>query len=440
MQTDIIYELVERHMNLIAEDILSYLDETSLRNCESVSKYWYLVIREGKLWKRLYNRVCLKKPLLTTILQLREAKIQMQNDEFQFKKLFTAPKQLCKNWRDGKYSTLKTNLGEVKVSVFTMDAKRILLGVNSSVPPSIIVWNRWTLEHECLLVGSILARITDLALHGEVIFCSHSDGKIAVWNLLTQRVIMQIQDEGVPEWVYWVDLRVAHGFLVGAFNIHADPDEAIDFEDYTCITVWRICDPLSKMGIESREHIPNGMTVCHLASDDKYFAVFLESFDLVKFQLRSSSNFQNIIREVHIATGSRFDYHSGRLVTISIEERQMKVWDSETLTVKQSWPITLDCYVDDLSITCNHIILFASVQGVNKFIVWDLPSTTDGDTSPVKQSKELFQCEMNSEEFYTMDHDALLFKFDELQSLTISCNYPSPTTPLQSTLTRRDFL
>lgn len=426
-------------MNLIAENIFSFLDETSLRNCESVSKCWYFVIRYGKVWKHLYHKVSIRKPLLKTLLQLSESetedKDEMGNDEFKFKKVFSAPQQICKNWSGGKYKTSTTNLGQLKVSVFTMDARRIIFGVNSSVPPSIMVWNRWTLEPECLLVGTIRARISHLIIHEELIFCSHSNGKIVIWDLLTKRTIMHIHDE-VPEWVYWVDLHVAHGQLVIGYNIHPDDDD-VDGEDYTYITIRRICDPLTNMEVENKEHIPNG-TICHLASDKNYFVLFLESDEFVKFQLRSPSNFQ-IIREINILSEVRFAYNSGRLVTVNLEERQIKVWDSETLTVKQRWSITRNCGVQELFLTSSHILFLASTDDTHQLIVWDLTFTGD-DISVTKQAENgLFQCILSSEELDALDNCALLFNFDELQILTVSFNNVSPTS-LQSVLTRRDFV
>ncbi len=73
---DIVGQLIAKHMNLIAENILWHLDDISLKNCESVSKTWYLVIRNGNLWKLLYNNVSHKNPLLQALLQVLFKKSQ----------------------------------------------------------------------------------------------------------------------------------------------------------------------------------------------------------------------------------------------------------------------------------------------------------------------------------------------------------------------------
>lgn len=46
----------EKGLDHIAENILSYLDDCSLRNAELVCKEWRRVIADGMLWKKLIER------------------------------------------------------------------------------------------------------------------------------------------------------------------------------------------------------------------------------------------------------------------------------------------------------------------------------------------------------------------------------------------------
>lgn len=46
----------EKGLDHIAENILSYLDDSSLRNAELVCKEWRRVIADGMLWKKLIER------------------------------------------------------------------------------------------------------------------------------------------------------------------------------------------------------------------------------------------------------------------------------------------------------------------------------------------------------------------------------------------------
>ena len=427
---DIISLLVKRHMNLIAENILSFLDDISLKHCEAVSKTWYLTIRNGKLWKHLFNRISHEKSLLQTLLKRRqlEAKHDMEKDEFLYKRLFHCQLSLSQNWSSGNYSTSSTNLGEVSVSIVVMDAKRILFALRTSpsVPSSIMVWNRWTLESEQFLVGH-QEWVTDLQICGELIFCSYYDGTVLVWDLKTKEVVQQFQDQEVVDWVI---IHAAHQLLITCTSIASGPSNRD-----TSITVRRIHSP-AEMVIETTQDIPN-FKVCKLVSDDKYFAVFLSSAEdeWIKLQLRSTADFR-CLREINnlIHAEDSFDYHTCRLVTGS-PEGVIKIWNPETEVCKQTWKCPE--MIDQLHLSSQHIVARHS-EGT-KFIVWNLPSLDSIDTDLIMSeqvSNGLFQIETN-EEVEVMDPS---FIFDELQILNISVKDILGTSPSSSVLTVRDFL
>merc|ERR1712116_44112 len=56
LQRDFISFLPKKGLDHIAENILSYLDDNSLRNAELVCKEWRRVIADGMLWKKLSER------------------------------------------------------------------------------------------------------------------------------------------------------------------------------------------------------------------------------------------------------------------------------------------------------------------------------------------------------------------------------------------------
>jgi len=56
LQRDFISFLPKKGLDHIAENILSYLDDNSLRNAELVCKEWRRVIADGMLWKKLIER------------------------------------------------------------------------------------------------------------------------------------------------------------------------------------------------------------------------------------------------------------------------------------------------------------------------------------------------------------------------------------------------
>lgn len=423
---DIVSLLVKRHMNLVVENILSFLDHNSLQSCEFVSKTWYLVIRNGKLWKRLYGRVSQRKPLLQNLMIRREleAKHDTENDEFLYKRLFYAQQTLVQNWSSGKYKTSLKALGEVSVSIFTMDARRILYGLRTSpsFPSSIMVWNRWTMESEHFLVGH-QEWITDMQICGDLIFCSYYDGTILVWDLKTKEVVQQFQDQEVVDWVV---IHAAHGLLITCTSILS----GLTDRD-TSVTIRRIHSP-TEMAIEKTEEISN-MKVSMLVSDENYFAVVLSSSsrNCIKLQLRSPVDFQ-CVHEISnlISHEDSYAYHSGWLVTGS-SEGIIKVWNPVTQTCVQTW--NSQEKIEDLHLSSKHIV---TRNSDGKLFAWDLPISDRINLLEKPSPSCLFEIN-GSEEVSMMDPSLIV---DELQILTISVKDIPKTDASTSALTIRDFL
>lgn len=63
--------VLEKGLDHIAENILSYLDADSLRNAELVCKEWFRVISEGMLWKKLIERKVRTVPLWRGLAERR---------------------------------------------------------------------------------------------------------------------------------------------------------------------------------------------------------------------------------------------------------------------------------------------------------------------------------------------------------------------------------
>lgn len=432
IQVDIIYLLVKRKMVDVVEDIFSYFDEDSLRNCEIVSKSWYSAIKNGKFWKNLFKRESNKKKVLQTYFERNKNKLE--ENEYHYKKLFNAPQHLNNNWTRGNFQTKSVPVGEMTVTNLTMDAKRIVFALKrpkSNLSSSIMVWNRWTLETECVLEAPIKAKITDLELYGELIFCSHATGSIFVWNLITKTTIARFPGK---QWAESVDIHIAHGLLVACYGL-VIPQLSLA-STKTEVIIRRIFDPPSKMEIEETEMISQA-SVCMLESDSNYFGFVLESvFGLrTKFQLRSSANFQ-ILRELDISFASSLGYSNGWLVTANEEE--IKIWDAETLKCHSSWLANKP--VEDIYITSRHVI---ASDSKNKFTVWDSPSKTG--TQPRRTQNGLFQFELLEEERGGFFHGSMVecVNFDEFQFVTISERYGCERSPVSSDfrmLNVRDFM
>ena len=443
---DIITLLVNLHMDLIARDIFSYLDETSLRNCESVSKSWYFVIREGKLWKQLFHQVAKSQPDLEALHQYKksEAKNQLENENVQFKRLFNGPHHVNKNWSCGKFETRRIELDDVKVShLIEMDDKRIIFGLESDSGPSkIMVWNRWKLESECLLVTPAKAKMTDIKLYGELIFTSHADKSILVWDLKTREITVQFLGKEVPDGMIYPSLHVDHNLLIGLFTSISYDDEQLDRESHeycSCATIRRMSSSPVHMVFEKIELIPYA-SAYKCDSNNNYFALFLDCpEEKIKIELRSIDSFQ-VIRQLNVSMGDFVTCSNGMLATVPAlvageQSEKIKFWDPNTLSCKQTW-ITQGL-VNEVIFSSRHILFLDSNF---KMTACNLPTFSDDDLETERMVNGIFEFELDYEEenYADLIEHIPFMLCDGLQFITVSTQISEGTS--KSFLTIRDFI
>lgn len=314
-QVDIIDRLVRRQMFFIAEDIFTRLDDKSLRQCELVSKSWYLVIRNGKIWKKNYEKEARQQPLFHRTL-LQRGLHQLNNKDLLYKKLCRAKENVLNNWDSETYLKTTITIGELNVVCLAMDAKRIVLGVSScqSNPnSSILVYDSSTLERECVLMQPPTEGfIKHLQLLGELVICSFYSQTIIIWDLKTRQVVRQLNDN-IDGGSVQVIFCVAHDWLISCFNI--SPDVLILSDRFDArITVRRMRSP-ADMTIEKTEDFPN-CKIEQLEADDNLFAICLRVSQSCKLQLRSRSHFQ-VIHEIEMTPAFKwFSLQYDRLLTI----------------------------------------------------------------------------------------------------------------------------
>ncbi|XP_057380698.1 uncharacterized protein LOC130703098 [Daphnia carinata] len=336
-QLDIINLLVQRHMNDVVAVIFSLLDVESLRNCELVSKTWYVFVRDENVWKRRYKKERKKNPHFHEALYQR-GKEQLKKS-FLYKKLFNAKQNTEMNWILGKYLTCSVEIGKFSIYFLTMDAKRIALAIDGN-SPSIMLLNRWTLKFNCLLTGAIQAPIRQLQLQGDFIFSSHQDGTICQWDLISKQLVQHIQDKTDAENEDRIVLfHSAHNLLISCDRPYlptADcfPDRYVQVPLHfdTRITIRRFLSPTGLAVERIEDH--SIAQVMRLESDAKYFAIFMRTPTILKIQIRSIADFQ-VIRELRVAyhAHARYAYNFGWLVTVD-SEKSIRFWDVETLTCK----------------------------------------------------------------------------------------------------------
>ena len=73
LKNKVIYfnRFIEKGLDHVAENILSYLDSESLKQAESVCKEWRRVISEGMLWKKLIEKKVRTDPLWQGLAERR---------------------------------------------------------------------------------------------------------------------------------------------------------------------------------------------------------------------------------------------------------------------------------------------------------------------------------------------------------------------------------
>jgi WD40 repeat protein len=423
---DFITLLLKRHMDLIAQDIFSHLDLISLMNCELVCQNWNSAIKKGKLWKRLYCQECHKSSLLPTLFQRREAINQweweadrlVKSEETLLKNLFKTRQILKENWAVGNFQTTTTTLAGLNVSHLKMDANRIVFGVTKEFSrPFVNIWNRWTLECEGVIISPdsfIMTSISDLLLWKNLVFCSFEDGNIIVWDVKAGRECQSFNGEEVPsrESVVSLKIQMANGILISCFRTEPPyPDREIGHDwDSTVFSLRRISDDGQFFSnvVERIEHIPY-TTVCQIESDSNFFAIFMESFEFSKIQLRSADRHFQFLHELDFTNQNlvHFSCHSGRLATVSTEEdvQKIKLWDPKTLKCKKTWPALVSTV--QVLLSSNHLVTCSHDDEKNSLTVWEMPTETSEEFP-----SELFQLQSEG--------DSTAFAFDELQILVVS--------------------
>lgn len=328
-------------MESVAEQIFSLLDVISLRAAEAVSKLWYSVIKKTKISEKLYQRSKLESPSLGQLFQRRICEgFNVEADIFWHKRLLNDYEKLKANWTTGNYSKKVIDAG--RCTRFVMDSKRII-AINSTL--SVTMWNRWTLEEECLPLqsNSALTELTHLELFEDYIFCSYRDGAFVVWDITTKSIRFKFQDEQMSG----CDLKIyaAHGLIISFVSVVGHSGRY----DQTRFCVRTISRPSEIVMQELTSRTPCSR-VKDMASDGNYFIVFLYcSNDYIvspkdfKIQLRSTNSFEPLHELDGIMSSSDiFSYCNGWLVVGSSSIRIWKIADNKSFQLSTSISKTSD--------------------------------------------------------------------------------------------------
>ena len=106
-----------------------------------------------------------------------------------------------------------------------------------------MVCNRWNLEFEYQFVVNLVnVEKVDHKLYGELLFISHADKSILVWNLMTRQSILHLPGNEVPAGLIYPTLCVDHNLLIAFFTSISPYENGENEEWNSCVTIRRI-DP-----------------------------------------------------------------------------------------------------------------------------------------------------------------------------------------------------
>jgi len=202
LKRDFVGRLASYGLEHVAEKILGYLDEKSLKSTELVCREWYHVICEGMLWKKLIEKKFLSNSLWRGLADRRGwtkylfRQMIINGDkpkrhEFYrqlYPQIIRDIQQLESNWRTGNFQLEKIQCRSQNskgVYCLQYDDDKIVSGLRDN---TIKIWDRKSLE--CIQVltghnGSVLC----LQYDDKIIVTGSSDSTVRIWNVKTGELI-----------------------------------------------------------------------------------------------------------------------------------------------------------------------------------------------------------------------------------------------------------
>merc|ERR1719427_1918373 len=198
LQRDFITALPSMGLQHISEKILSYVNASSLCNCELVCREWYRVVQSGHLWRRLIERHVRTDSLWKGLATRRgwghyltKRGIPEKNDDFYrelYPKIINEIKVIEQDWRRGNFHLDKIQCrsdNSKGVYCLQYDDEKIVSGLRDN---TIKLWDKKSLECTKILqghTGSVLC----LQYDDNVIITGSSDSTVRVWCVRTGEAI-----------------------------------------------------------------------------------------------------------------------------------------------------------------------------------------------------------------------------------------------------------
>jgi WD40 repeat protein len=253
-----------------------------------------------------------------------------------------------------------------------MDSKRIV-GRTWRFPYScsIVVWNRLTMEKECILQepDAIIrySFLSDLQIIKDLVICSYHKGNICIWDLNKKKIIKQFTSNRKSQ---YVRLHVCKHLLIGCYTFKKFRGE---LEYLSLFIICEINEDPSKICI-NRSEMLDDVTVSSIQSNSETFVLFLKTISGLKIQFRTLNNFQ-VMRELNMEWDPYDLYYThgyGGFFFASNEEKTIKYYDRDTFSCLRVWTMT---HKISSLFMYSHFLIVHTTQGelmvFNIYLNWD---------------------------------------------------------------------
>lgn len=208
-------------MNHIAEAILSYLDESSLKAAELVSHKWWRVISDGMLWKKLIERnvrtdsrwqkLSKRQEWIHYLFKPRPGATHRPHSFYRslYPRITNDLDRIKINWKTGKYQLTRIDCqSEHSKGVYCLqyDDDKIVCGLRNH---TIKIWDRSDLMCIKTLTGHT-GSVLCLQYDDKYMITGSSDSTIRTWDMSSGQIIETYihHEEAV------LNLRFSKGIMV----------------------------------------------------------------------------------------------------------------------------------------------------------------------------------------------------------------------------------
>lgn len=427
LQRDFISLLPKKGLDHVAENILSYLDDSSLRNAELVCKEWRRVIADGMLWKKLIERKVRTDSLWRGLSERRGWSAylfkprpgEQQPDHSFYRKLYPRIlkdiEQIENNWRCGRHTLQRINCrSENSKGVYCLqyDDRRIVSGLRDN---TIKIWDRNSLQCAKVLTGHT-GSVLCLQYDDRVIISGSSDSTVRVWDLNNGEMVNTL----IHHCEAVLHLRFAHGLMVTCSKDRS-------------IAVWDMVSP-SEINLR-RVLVGHRAAVNVVDFDDKYI-VSASGDRTIKVWSTATCEFVRTLNG-HKRGIACLQYRD-RLVVSGSSDNSIRLWDIECgacIRVLEGHEELVRCIRFD-----SKRIVSGAYDG--KIKVWDLQAALDPRAPAgtlclrtlVEHTGRVFRLQFDEFQIVSSSHDDTILIWDFLHT-----DSPSNLTPGSRTSPQRTY-